>query len=154
MFGNGGSSSLLLYRLRQSGSAYDRPIVHSNGALGAILPMNSEDDSLQSLRDAFMHPEADSAEASRRTRELADRLAHSLSQLPSHVEFRGRPASELECAAMLEALPLFEQLAATAGLRERYAELITRCRLHYNAYRQYQSLENRPATYEEFNPQQ
>ena len=126
--------------------------------------MDSEDDALQSLRDAFWHFQTGSQEAgsqgmgpqeaAQRTRELADRLADSLSQLPAHVQFRGRPASEHECAAMLEALPLFEQLAATAGLHERYAELVSRCRLHYHAYRRYQSLPDRPPTYEEFDPQQ
>ncbi|WP_164100761.1 hypothetical protein [Candidatus Laterigemmans baculatus] len=111
---------------------------------------NLDENVLQSLRNALVPPEADAAEASRRTRELADRLAASLSQLPAHVEFAGRPATELECAAMLESLPLFEQLAEAAGLRQRYTGLVARCRLHYTAYREYRSRDDRPETYVEF----
>ena len=114
--------------------------------------MPPEDDHLQPLRDAFLHPVEDTAAARDRTRQLADRLAQSLSKLPSHVEFQGRPATELECAAMLEALPLFEQLAESAGLHHRYTELVDRCRLHYHAYRQYQATPDRPESYEQFHP--
>lgn len=112
--------------------------------------MDAESDPLESLRRAYLRQTADADEAAERTREMADRLARSLAQLPTHVQFQGRPASEHECEAMQEALPLFEQLAESAGLRERYEALIERCRLHFDAYRRYLADPKRPASYADF----
>lgn len=130
------------------------PLLHtvdqSTPVLTKFSPMDAESDPVESLRMAYLRQSADADEAAERTREMADRLATSLAQLPRHVQFRGRPASEHECAAMQEALPLFEQLAESAGLRERYEGLINRCRLHFDAYRRYLADPNRPASYGDF----
>lgn len=112
--------------------------------------MDAESDPLEALRSAYLRQTTDAGEAAERTRELADRLADALAELPAHVQFQGRPASEHECEVMQQALPVFEQLAETAGLRHRYEGLIARCRLHFAAYRQYLADPHRPASYAEF----
>lgn len=112
--------------------------------------LDPPDDPLESLRRAYLRQSSDTGEAAVRTREIADRLAHALAELPAHVQFQGRPASEQECEVMQEALPVFEQLAEASGLRPRYEELITRCRLHFNAYRKYLADPHRPPTYADY----
>lgn len=112
--------------------------------------MDAESDPLEALRGAYLRQSTDAGEAADRTREMADRLAQSLARLPAHVEFQGRPASEHECEVLQEVLPLFEQLAESAGLRHRYEELIARCRLHFDTYRRYLADPERPASYADF----
>lgn len=68
---------------------------------------------------------------------VADRLRYSIHEVPSGVLYGIDGASPDQCQELEDELEQLCSLVAQEGMRERYAELIRACRLHFRAYREY-----------------
>ncbi|EKK01550.1 hypothetical protein RBSH_03111 [Rhodopirellula baltica SH28] len=68
---------------------------------------------------------------------LVSRLNYTLHELPSGVLYGHDGASVDQCREMLEELDDFTRHADRLGLVGDYANLVAKCRFHYNTYSQY-----------------
>jgi hypothetical protein len=75
--------------------------------------------------------------ATRLIRRLADWHAYTLHELPTGVLAGADGASIAECRRLSQDIERFAEIATDAGMVDRYAELIERCRRHYRWYADY-----------------
>lgn len=89
------------------------------------------------LREAISLDPSDQRSRLRLIQKIAYWLDFSIHEVPSGVLFGMDGASPEQCGELQEELEDFCRLVEQEGIRERYAELIRACRLHFRAYRDY-----------------
>jgi hypothetical protein len=93
------------------------------------------------LRAALQTDPSDVRSRKRLVRVLASSLEYAIHEVPSGVLFGNNGATIAECDELIDELEQFCGVADADGCIEQYRELISDCRLHFTAYREY--LKNR-----------
>ncbi len=89
------------------------------------------------LRVAIRHEPGDHRSRLRLIDKIASRLRYSIHEVPSGVLDGIDGATPEQCLELEEELTEFCRLIAQEDMRERFAELIQACRLHFRGYRDY-----------------